>query len=116
MKILLVDDDEDIREFAAFVLENAGYDVHVAGSVEGAVALFAAGATFDLMITDVVMPGGGGIELANCLRRTQPHAKVLFATGYTRHIVPDELALAEILDKPYQRETLLHAVRRLIGN
>jgi len=70
---------------------------------------------FDLLITDIVMPGRNGVELARALNRTHPDVKVLFTTGYTRHIAPDLLADSEILDKPYQRAALLHAVRHVLG-
>ncbi|HLJ65203.1 MAG TPA: hypothetical protein VKT70_13905, partial [Stellaceae bacterium] len=53
-------------------------------------------------------------ELAASVLALQPLIKVLFVTGYTRHIAPERLADAEVLDKPYQRDRLLHAVRHAL--
>ena len=115
LKILLVEDDDLVREFAAQVLEEAGYEIRTAARPSEAEAWCAAGEPFDLLITDIVMPERDGIELARRLSRDRPGLKVLFTTGYTRHIAPEQLTGAEILDKPYHTEALLHAVRRLIG-
>ncbi|HEX9490569.1 MAG TPA: response regulator [Stellaceae bacterium] len=114
MKILLVDDDAGVREYTAQVLEDAGYAVRVAAHADEAETILGTGEPFDLLITDIVMPGRNGIELAQALNRTRPDVKVLFTTGYTRHIAPGLLADSEILDKPYQRAALLHAVRHLL--
>ena len=114
MKILLVDDDDDVRDYTALVLEDAGFDVRVASRGEAAMHVLASGEAFDLLITDVVMPGWDGTELARRVKLLRPGLKVLFITGYTRHIAA-ELAGAEVLDKPYQREKLLHAVRHVMA-
>lgn len=114
MKILLVDDDNDVRDYTAHILEEAGYAVRTAAHAREAETLVAT-EPVDLLITDIVMPGRNGVELAQAVDRLWPGAKVLFTTGYTRHIAPDLLEDAEILDKPYQRDALLHAVRRVLG-
>jgi CheY-like chemotaxis protein len=115
VKILLVDDDAGVRDYTAQVLEDAGYAVRAASRADEAETILGTGERFDLMITDIVMPGRNGVELARALNRTHPDVKVLFTTGYTRHIAPDLLADSEILDKPYQRAALLHAVRHVLG-
>lgn len=115
MKVLLVDDDDEVRDYTARVLEDAGYSVQTAAKADEAEALLGTGEAIDLLITDIVMPGRNGVELARSFHHARPGAKVLFTTGYTRHIAPDLLADAEILDKPYQRDALLHAVRHLLG-
>ena len=115
MKILLVDDDADVLEYTAQVLEDAGYAVRAASRADEAEIILGTGEPFDLLITDIVMPGRNGVELARALNLTRPDVKVLFTTGYTRHIAPDLLADSEILDKPYQRAALLHAVRHVLG-
>jgi DNA-binding NtrC family response regulator len=114
MKILLVDDDADVRDYTAQVLEEAGYTVRVAARADEAETILDSGERFDLMITDIVMPGRSGVELAQAINRRDADVKVLFTTGYTRHIAPDLLADCEILDKPYQRAALLHAVRHAL--
>jgi len=115
VKVLLVDDDADVLEYTAQVLEDAGYAVRAAARADEAETILGTGEPFDLLITDIVMPGRNGVELARALNRTRPEVKVLFTTGYTRHIAPDLLADSEILDKPYQRAALLHAVRHVLG-
>ncbi len=114
LRILLVDDDDDVRDYTATVLEEAGYDVRVAARGEAAVKLLAAGEPFDLLITDIVMPGWDGPELARRVKLIRPELKVLYITGFTRHIAPVELVGCEVLDKPFQREKLLHTVRHLL--
>jgi CheY-like chemotaxis protein len=115
MRILLVDDDVDVRDFTVLALEGAGYSVSQAGRADEALASLTQGGAIDLLITDVVMPGGDGIALAKQVLVVQPSAKVLFTTGYTRHIALDQLAGSEVLDKPYQVDALLHAVRHMLG-
>ncbi len=114
MRVLLVDDDDDVREYTAQVLEEAGLKVSTARCAPEAEAWLAGGERVDLLITDIVMPGPDGVELARRFHALRPAAKILFTTGYTRHIAPDLLAGAEILDKPYAPEALLHAVRHLL--
>jgi CheY-like chemotaxis protein len=115
MRILLVEDDADVRDYTALVLEDAGYAVRVACHADEAETVLATGEPFDLLITDIVMPGRNGVMLAQLLNRTRPDVKVLFTTGYTRHIAPELLAESEILEKPYHRAGLLHAVRHVLG-
>ncbi len=115
VRILLVDDDDDVRDYTAQVLEDAGYAVETAAGANEAETFLRSGEPVDLLITDIVMPGRDGVDLARVCAQAQPKAKVLFITGYTRHIAPDLLADSEILDKPYQRDALLHAVRHVLG-
>lgn len=115
MRILLVDDDEGVRDYTAQVLEDAGYAVETAAQADEAEIFLRSDAPLDLMITDIVMPGRDGAALARLCQQVRPEAKVLFITGYTRHIAPDLLAESEVLDKPYQRDALLHAVRHVLG-
>ncbi len=114
LKVLLVEDDDDVREYAAQILAEAGFHVDAARCAEEAEAIINSGETISLLVTDVVMPGRDGVQLAQALRRAQPGAKVLFTTGYTRHIVPRRVPGAEILDKPYHGDALLHMTRRLL--
>lgn len=115
MKVLLVEDDEEVRAYATLILTEAGFHVDATGCAEEAEAIIDSGETIGLLIADIVMPGRDGVQLAQALRRAQPDAKVLFATGYTRHIVSQFVPGAEILDKPYLGDALLHRVRHLLG-
>ncbi len=82
VKVLLVEDDEDNRELMTEVLEGAGYRVFSAASgLEGLRAL--SEDSFDVVITDVGMPGMGGLEVARAAKRIAPAVPVLLVTGYT---------------------------------
>jgi PAS domain S-box-containing protein len=118
--ILLVEDDEDVREFVAFVLRRAGYEVLAAQ--DGTTALRAAGAhagDIDVLLTDVIMPQTSGVELVAQLKPTRPHMKVLHMSGYpgeniARHgRIPEGAAF---LQKPFSTEELVAAVQALIDD
>ncbi|MBW2312576.1 MAG: response regulator [Deltaproteobacteria bacterium] len=111
-RLLLVEDEDAVRRLVTRMLERHGYEVEVAG--DGAQALrFAAqpGESVDLLISDVVMPGMGGPELARRLRTRWPELRVLFVSGYPRDFrpgdAPDEHAF---LAKPFSQDQLLNAV------
>jgi len=111
--ILLVDDDPDVREFLEFSLEDAGYVVRAAANADEAMRALSGDPAIDLLITDVVMPGETGVALAQRAVALRPELQVLFITGYTRNIAPEDLARSTVLDKPFARERLLHAIERL---
>src|ERR1700684_1183347 len=112
--ILPVDDDDDVRDYIAFVLEEAGFEVRVASRGEAALHVLASGEPFDLLITDIVMPGWDGPELVRRVKELRPDLKVLYTTGFPRHVPPSRLVDAEILDKPFHREKLLSTVRHVL--
>ena len=117
-RILLVDDLEDLSQAAREILEEAGYAVQVAHDAVSAQALVETQEPFDLVFTDLVMPGGNGLELAEALRQKQPHLRVLFTTGYTRHVLAKSREMQRqyrVLAKPYDREALLREVRLALG-
>ncbi len=114
--VLLVEDDESVRELAGRILSNAGYTVLAAGSGEKALET-AAAQNLDIVITDVVMPGMNGVELAHKITDMKPEMPVLFMSGYTddpgiRLGVPDGLPF---ISKPFQPEELLRKVAELIS-
>jgi PAS domain S-box-containing protein len=111
--VLVVEDNDDVRELAEQVLEMEGYAVQSAASGEQAMDLLRQGATVDLLFTDVIMPGGmNGLELVEQARTLRPGLPVLVTTGYM-----DELPQRgrsgglDILAKPYRQESLLERVR-----
>jgi two-component system cell cycle sensor histidine kinase/response regulator CckA len=114
--ILLVEDDAAVRAFTRTVLQRHGYRVYEAESSEAALARFGArGSAVDLLLTDLMLTGIGGAELAQLLRRTQPSLPVLFISGYgdaaPEEALPDA---ADILVKPFASHALLARVRRAI--
>lgn len=112
--ILTVDDDPDVREFANAVLAQAGYRVLEAVSGEAALRLLDDAAEVDLLLTDIVMPGLNGLDLARQARARRPAMKVLFASGYWAHIV-NSLDREELVAKPYRAAELVARVRKALG-
>ena len=112
--ILLVDDNEMVRAMAQEVLVEAGYDVFTCS--EGTAALDAAGERdFDLLLTDVGLPGMSGRQLADSIRECRPKMPVLFITGYAENAQNRQEFLAEgmeMLPKPFSLKELLRAVRQ----
>jgi len=119
-RILVVDDDHDICEVLAMGLTHAGHEVRVAA--DGASALRHVRAEpFDLIITDIFMPGKEGIETIMEIRRDFPAVKVVAMSGGGRtgdlHYLRDAVALGAVrtLRKPFGRAELLDAVRAALG-
>ncbi|MBD8638803.1 response regulator [Sphingomonas sp. CFBP 13733] len=101
-RILVVDDDNDVRGVAAQMIEEIGYQVVAAASGTEALTEFGR-ASFDLVLTDVVMPGMSGVDLARRIRAVAPAMPLLFASGYADVATfGDELAAETVLKKPYR--------------
>jgi two-component system, cell cycle sensor histidine kinase and response regulator CckA len=118
--ILLVEDEEAVRDLGQRVLQDLGYQVFVAA--DGAEALQVAGAQprpIDLLLTDVVMPRLGGRAVADQLRRRQPGLKVLYLSGYTDDAVVRHGVLEQdvpFLQKPFGPHMLARRVRAVLDN
>jgi PAS domain S-box-containing protein len=108
--VLVVEDDESVRALVRGVLESAGYDVRVAAEPQEALG----GPDADLLITDMLMPGMNGRELAARILERAPRTHVLYISGYTG----DDLSLGEdtrFLPKPFTPSVLLEQVRMLLS-
>lgn len=81
-RILLVEDEETVRETTARLLERLDYEIVTAPHAEAALEVWRSAGPFDLVLTDVVMPGPTGVELADAIRAEDPSQKVLFTSGY----------------------------------
>ncbi len=116
--ILLVEDDDAVRELSRTVLESRGYTVLAATSGDEALRLARqAGTSIDLVLTDVVMPGLSGRELAHSLSKLHPSAAVLYMSGYTDGaLTGQELADSQalFLAKPFTARELAERVRTLL--
>lgn len=112
--VLVVDDEPVLRSIAAKILSRSGFTALSAGNAEEAVAVFEAhGGKIDLLLTDVVMPGMSGPQLASELTARKPGLKVVFTSGYTddtvfRHGV-DGMTM-DFLSKPYTFQELVARV------
>ena len=116
--ILVVEDDGQLRRLARRVLARAGYTVLDAEHPEHALALVARHeGTIDLLLTDVVLPGMSGRDLAERLLRDRPRLKVIYVSGYAEDAIVHYGVLTpgtEFLQKPGSTEVLLRAVREVL--
>jgi PAS domain S-box-containing protein len=116
--ILLVEDAQPLRRLAQTSLETAGFHVLSAGSGKEALDLVAGtGAAFDLLLTDVVMPGMSGRALAEQLSSLQPGLKVLYMSGYTDSLIAEHAVLGpgiHLLHKPFTEEVLIRMARQVL--
>lgn len=114
--ILLVEDHDTVRNVIAGMLENHGYEVLPAESAEEAL-LIASGLSFNLLLSDFMLPGKSGHELAVQLRDRMPDLPLILMTGYATDELSkaaDELPGLVILHKPVQPATLAHELRRIL--
>ncbi|MFN7924896.1 MAG: PAS domain S-box protein [Bryobacteraceae bacterium] len=110
--ILLVEDQREVRELAAEVLRAHGYRVLDASSGPVAMAMPEGDlAAVDLLVTDVIMPGMTGVELAEALRARHPGLRVLFVSGYTADVIREVGPDLMLLEKPFTAEALVAGVR-----
>lgn len=115
--VLVVDDEPMVASAVGQMLARSGYSVCTAtGPAEADLHFTEAGGAFDLLLTDIVMPDGGGRRLAERLVERAPGLRVLFMSGFTEHdSVRDERALpAPLLTKPFSAARLVAAVRRVL--
>lgn len=116
-RILIVDDEPDVRMYVDRALGAMGHDpVAVADGFAALAAL--QGATFDLMLTDIAMPGMDGISLSLQVEKDHPHMKILLMTGYAheRQRAHNLDALVhEVMSKPFDIETLRARIDALLS-
>ncbi len=116
--ILLVEDEGALRELASEYLGSKGYKVLAAGDREHALKVCRDfEGPIHLMLTDVVMPGGGGPDLAKAVLETRPDLRVIYMSGYTDRVLSEELIAeqATFLQKPFSLEHLVSKIRSLLN-
>ncbi|MCO4761237.1 MAG: response regulator [Myxococcales bacterium] len=114
-RLLIVDDEASLRKNMRRTLKQCGYEITEASSAEEALGVLRGGQPFDLVVTDVVMGGMTGAEMATEIEEEFPDLKVLFISGYA----PDDLfealdAPVEMLSKPFSPKQLTLRVRKLL--
>ena len=116
--VLLVEDDEGVRRFSRTVLARHGYQVLEADTPGRAISVSeGCEGRIDLVLTDMVMPGMNGAELARLLEEQRPEVKLLYMSGYTAPELARTLGSevqAGLLWKPFTPDTLLQRVRRTL--
>jgi len=116
--ILVVEDEVGVRTLIRTILENQGYQVREAQRGSEALVVLESGAgAVDLMITDVIMPGMSGRELAERAAQLAPHMRVLFISGYTDEAIVHHGVLQPgipFLQKPFTHEALARKIRELL--
>ncbi|MET0505575.1 MAG: histidine kinase famiy protein [Luteibacter sp.] len=114
-RILVVEDREDVSELARDILEDHGYTVSVAGNAQQALDQLEGGARFDLVFTDLIMPGGmNGVMLARKIRERLPRVRILLTTGYADSSIERQDAGGrefDIIHKPYGRAELARKIK-----
>ena len=116
--VLMVEDDEGVRDFARSALESLGYKVLAARDGAEGLALLRDAERVDVLFTDVVLPGGvNGRRLADEAVRLRPRLPVLYTTGYTRNAIIHDGRLdpdVQLISKPYTQGVLARSLRRII--
>ena len=113
LKVLLVEDNPQVRDFAAKLLEDMHCDVTTAEEGGEAIGLLRTG-QFDLVFSDVVMPGVGGLELANQIEAERQNVPVLLATGYSDELLSGNANNFTVVPKPYDATSLRNSIASVL--
>ncbi len=117
--VLLVEDDPTVRSVTSRILRELGYTVLEAGSAAEARSVAAAEARIDVLLTDVVMPGGSGRELADAMTQTHPGLPVVFMSGYTADVILRQGVVHDkvtFLSKPFTADALADTLRKALDH
>jgi CheY-like chemotaxis protein len=117
--VLVVEDDALVRNFVVAQLHGLGYRTVAAADSRAALTYIESGAPFDLLFTDVILPGGmTGRQLADEVTKRRPGTRVLYTSGYTDNSIVHHGRLDEgvlLLTKPYRKGQLAQMVRQALG-
>lgn len=117
-RVLVVEDQPEVRSHVEKLLMRAGFEVATAEHGQAAIDILAAGERFDVLFTDIVMPGGiNGVQLAGHATQVIPRIKVLFTSGFPASAFEEVGVNAwegfDLLQKPYKATDLINAIRAL---
>ncbi|MGO4526009.1 PAS domain-containing protein [Microvirga sp. 2MCAF35] len=115
-RVLVVEDNVEVGRFSTQVLQDLGYETTWAANATEALALLQGRDDFDVVFSDVVMPGMSGIELGQEIRRRHPDLPVVLTSGYSHVLAEKGRHGFELLQKPYAAEELSRILRRLTGS
>lgn len=116
--VLVVDDEELMREYVVQLVTTFGYRVSAAASGEQGLEIIREQGDVDLLLTDIVMPGMSGPDLADAAKQIRPELCILFTSGRNREAIVGELPDQKIafLQKPYRRKVLADRLRALLDS
>jgi CheY-like chemotaxis protein len=115
LRVLLVDDDDAVRATAEGLLLDLGFEVLTAADGPAALSVLERDPQVRLLLTDVVMPGMSGVELARAATARRPDLRVLLSTGYAAEGVVEDAGDWPVLRKPYRLDALDRAARRAMA-
>ena len=114
-RVLMVEDQQDVGDLGRSMLEDLGYDVVLTRSAREALDQLAQDSDFQLLFTDILMPGGmNGVALAQAVRRDYPRLSVLLTTGFADEAIDEGARSYELIRKPYRRADLNERIRAVL--
>ena len=113
-RVLIVEDNIEVGRFASQILGDLGYVTTWAANGEEALDRLEGAAAYDIVFSDVVMPGIGGVELAKRIRQRWPCLPVVLASGYSHALAQEGAHGFELLHKPYSADQLSRVLRRVL--
>jgi CheY-like chemotaxis protein len=115
-RVLIVEDEDEVREVPVEILRQQGYEVEEAADSPAAINALDA-RHFDILFTNIVLLGGiDGLEISRRALELQPNIKILYTTGSADNAQRDQLPGAQLLEKPYRRRALLNRVREALDD
>jgi len=116
-RVLVVEDNDDVRMFSTELLEDLGYKVRRVADASAALAILSNDEfAVDLVFSDVIMPGMNGVELASIIRERYPGLPVVLTSGYSNVLAESAHRGFELIQKPYSVESLSRIVRKAIAD
>lgn len=113
IRVLMVEDQNDLREMIGLALRDFGIEVATTADGHEAAELLKSEARFDVVFSDVSMPNGmSGIELSEHVAREQPQARMILSSGYARSQLPPLPEQVEFLPKPYRLRQLVELLKQ----
>ncbi|MDY0956401.1 MULTISPECIES: response regulator [Stenotrophomonas] len=108
LRVLMVEDQQDLRELIGQALEDFGIEIHTADDGQTALRLLREPGNFDVVFSDISMPNGiSGVELSAHVAEALPNARMILASGYARSQLPPLPDHVEFLPKPYRLRQLV---------
>lgn len=114
---MVVEDSSGVRAYVTDLLEGHGYRVVAFSSPAEAVEQARSGTPFDIVLTDVVMPGMNGVEMVEKIREIRPDLKAVFMSGYPDRLqrLSSRIPAGSLVSKPFSPTTLLAAIRNALA-